>query len=200
MKYEAQRARTADGETKGRGDESLTNALKNPEVGQRVSFQPRESDKVKLTGKVVATDERTVTLKCGGKKIPAIREKGGFFEAPPLKREQTKEFAKDRARQLMGENSNVFFAQDKGIGGPLTYKGEIIGLTQTYAIQKVNGETAILHRIKDLQSQDKNAHGLIQEGQEVSIVKDENGVSITPWNKEREERERIREREKQMTR
>ena len=190
VKYEAQRARTADSEVKGRSDENFR-VLKNPQIGQRVTFHPHESDKARLTGNVVATDERTVTLKCGSKKIPAIRDKGDFFEAPALKREQTKEFAQDRAQKLMGENSNIFFAQDKG-----TYKGEIIGLTPTYAIQKINGETAILHRLKDLQSQDKNVHDLIHEGREVSITKDENGVSLTPWSKEREEKEKIREREK----
>jgi hypothetical protein len=92
----------------------------------------------------------------------------------------------------MGENSNIFFAQDKG-----TFKGEIIGKTPTYAIQKVNGETAILHRLKDLETaQDKSSQELIKEGQEVSIVKDEAGVAITPWNKEREEREKVREHQK----
>ena len=190
VKYEAQRARTADSEKKSRSDET-PHVLENPQIGQRVSFHPHGGGKTKLTGNVVDADERTVTLKCGSKKIPAIREKGDFFEAPPLKREQTKEFAKDRAQQLMGENKNIFFAQDKG-----TYKGEIIGLTQSYVIQKINGETAMLHRLKDLQSQGKDAQGLIREGSEVSIVKDESGVSITPWNKEREEKEKVREREK----
>jgi hypothetical protein len=195
VKYEAQRARTADGEIKGK--ESLRQEglrpLENPEAGQRVTFLPHgENNKTRLTGKVVASDERTVTLKCGGKKIPAIRGKGDFFEAPPLKREQTKNYAQTQARKLMGENSNIFFAQDKGI-----YKGEIIGKTPTYAIQKVNGETATLHRLKDLETaQDKNSQNLIQEGQEVSIVKDENGVSIAPWNREREEKEKVRERQK----
>jgi hypothetical protein len=186
VKYEAQRARTADGEMKGK-------ALENPQIGQRVSFQAHGgNEKTKLTGKVVASDEQTVTLQCGGKKIPAIREKGDFFEAPPLKREQTKNFAQTQARKLMGENSNIFFAQDTGV-----YKGEIIGKTPTYAIQKVNNETAVLHRLKDLEAaQDKDSQGLVREGQEVSIVKDEAGVSITPWSKEREDREKVRERQK----
>jgi hypothetical protein len=184
VKYEAQRARTADGEIKGK-------ILENPQVGQRVTFIPHEgNEKNSLTGKVVASDDQTVTLQCGSKKIPAIREKGDFLEAPPLKREQTKNFAQTQARNLMGENSNIFFAQDTGI-----YKGEIIGKTPTYAIQKVNSETAVLHRLKDLEAaQDKE--GLVREGQEVSIVKDEAGVSITPWNKEREEKEKVRERQK----
>jgi hypothetical protein len=167
--------------------------LEDPQAGQRVTFIPHGgNEKNSLTGKVVATNDQTVTLQCGSKKIPAIREKGDFFEAPPLKREQTKHFAQTQARNLMGENSNIFFAQDTG-----TYKGEIIGKTPTYAIQKVNSETAVLHRLKDLEAaQDKE--GLVREGQEVSIVKDEAGVSITPWNKEREEKEKVHERQKSL--
>ena len=195
VKYEAQRARTADGEMKGKSPEPKV--LENPQIGQRVTFIPhgtrKENKGTELTGKVAAADARTVTLECGNKKIPAIREKGDFFEAPPLKREQTKNFAQAQARKLMGENGKIFFARDKG-----TYKGEIIGKTPTYAIQKVNGETAVLHRLKDLESaQDKNSQEFIREGQEVNIVKDDDGgVSITPWSKEREEKEKIRERQK----
>jgi hypothetical protein len=195
VKYEAQRARTADGEIKGREGLQL---LKNPQIGQRVTFIPHGGNEkdTELTGKVAAADARTVTLDCGNRKIPAIREKGDFFEAPPLKHEQTKAFAQEQARKLMGENGNIFFAQDKG-----AYKGEIIGKTPTYAIQKINGETAILHRLKDLAAaqdngNDKNSQGLIREGQEVSIVKDEAGVSVMHWSKEREEREKVRERQK----
>jgi hypothetical protein len=189
VKYEAQRARTADGETKGKSPEPKV--LENPQIGQRVTFLPRGgSEKNSLTGKVIASGGRTVTLQCGSKKIPAIREKGDFFEAPPLKREQTKDYAQSQARKLMGEKSSIFFARDKG-----TYKGEIIGKTPTYAIQKVNSETAVLHRLKDLEAA-KDKEGLIQEGQEVGIVKDGAGVSITPWNREREEKEKIRERQK----
>jgi hypothetical protein len=195
VKYEAQRARTADGEIKGKEGLEGPRPLKNPQVGQRVTFLPhgahQKNEKTGLTGKVITSDERTVTLQCGNKKIPTVRGKGDFFEAPPLKREQTKAFAQNQARKLMGENSNIFFARDKG-----SYKGEIIGKTPTYAIQKVNSETAVLHRLKDLETaRDNNSQELIREGQEVGIVKDEAGVSITPWSRERE-REKVRERQK----
>lgn len=182
VKYEAQQARTADGEAKSRG---LV-----PQIGQRVSFRPHGSE-TKLTGNVVASDDKTVSLQCGNKVIPAIRGKGAFNEAPPLEKDLTKEFAKNQAQKLMGDKGNVFFARKEG-----TYKGEIIGKTPTYAIQKVNGETAILHRLKDLEAKSKDEQGLIKEGENVSIVKDENGVTVAPWNKEREKKEKIRERQK----
>jgi hypothetical protein len=193
VKYEAQRARAADGEMKGESQEAK--ALENPQIGQRVTFLPRGGgEKTRLTGKVVGSDKRAVILRCGGKKIPAIREKGVFFEAPPLKREQTKEYAQTQARKLMGKNSNIYFAQDKGV-----YKGEIIGKTPGYAIQKVNAETAVLHRLKDLEAA-RDKEGLIQEGQEISIVKDEIEVAITPWSREREEKEKEKVRERQKSR
>lgn len=182
VKYEAQRARTADNEIKSGGSE--------PQIGDRVTFQARGSE-VKLTGSVVAKDDRTVTLRCGRRDIPTVRDKGGYTPTPPLPKEHTKEFAKEQAQKLVGEKGRVFFARQQG-----AWKGEIIGKTPTFAIQKVNGETAVLHRLKDLDSKEKDSRGLLKEGAEVSIVKDANGVSITPWEKERGEREKVRERQK----
>ena len=65
-----------------------------------------------------------------------------------------------------------------------------------FAIQKVNAETAILHRLKDLEAKDKDSQGLIQEGEDVSIVKDGRSVLISPYDKEREEKDKVRERQK----
>lgn len=182
VKHEAQQARTADGEIKNQGI--------NPQVGQRVSFQPHGSD-VKLTGNVVAVDDKTVTMKCGNKEIPTIREKGAFSAVPVLAQDHTKEHAKDQAQKLTGGKGNVFFAQKEG-----TYKGEIIGKTPTFAIQKINGETTILHRLKDLETKGKDGQGSIKEGENLSIVKDRTGVTVEPWDKEREEKEKVRERQK----
>lgn len=182
VKYEAQQARTADGEAK--------NQSFSPQVGQRVSFQAHGSE-TKLTGNVIATDDKTISLQCGEKVLHTVRGKGTFSETPPLAQDQTKDYAKSQAQKLMGDKGNVFFAQKKG-----TYNGEIIGKTPTYAIQKVNGETAILHRLKDLEAKNKDGHGLVQEGENVSIVKDGIGVTIEPWNKEREEKEKVRDRQK----
>lgn len=183
VKYEAQRARTADGEAKNRG-------LENPQVGQRVTFHAHGSE-VKLTGNVVSEDKDTVTMKCGNKEIPTARGKGIFTEAPPLAQNHTKEYAKEQAQQHVGEKGKVFFAQTEG-----AYKGTIVGKTPTFAIQKVNAETAILHRLKDLEAKDKDSQGLIQEGKDVSIVKDGRSVSIAPYDREREEKDKVREQQK----
>jgi hypothetical protein len=75
-------------------------------------------------------------------------------------------------------------------------------MTPTFAIQKVNSETAILHRLKDLAASKDDGHGLglrplskISEGRDVVITKNNDGVTVEPWNKEREEKEKVRERE-----
>jgi hypothetical protein len=92
--------------------------------------------------------------------------------------------------------------------GKETYKGVIVEKTPTFAIQKVNGETAVLHRLKDLEMKEKDGHGipkenedfsLIQEGKEVSITREsleKGGVTIQPWDREVEERQKIRELER----
>jgi hypothetical protein len=151
-----------------------------PQVGQRVSFHPHEGEAT-LTGSVIATDERTVTLKCGNIEIPAIREKGSFSKAPPLKQEETKEYAQNLARKHAGENGKIFFARNEGI-----YKGAIVELTPTYAIQKVDEKTAVIHRLKDLKNKKVNEQALIKEGENISIVKYGMNVTLTLWDKERE--------------
>jgi uncharacterized protein (UPF0332 family) len=161
-----------------------------PQVGQRVSFHPHEGEAT-LTGSVIATDESTVTLKCGNVKIPTIREKGSFFEAPPLKQEETKEYAQNLARKHAGGNGKIFFARNEGV-----YKGAIVELTPTYAIQKVNEETAVIHRLKDLKNKKVNEQALIKEGESVSIVKCGMNVTVTLLDKERED-ERGKNRDSQ---
>jgi uncharacterized protein (UPF0332 family) len=151
-----------------------------PQVGQRVSFHPNEGEAT-LTGSVIATDEGTVTLKCGNMKIPAIRDKGSFFKAPPLKQEETKEYAQNLARKHAGGNGKIFFARDEGV-----YKGTIVELTSAYAIQKVNEETAVIHRLKDLKNKKVDEQALIKEGKTISIVKYGMNVTITLCDKERE--------------
>jgi hypothetical protein len=46
-------------------------------MGQRVVFQPTGGS-VKLAGRVVAIDEKTITLVSGSKKIPVYKDKGIF--------------------------------------------------------------------------------------------------------------------------
>ena len=158
------------------------------EVGQRVTFHPNDT-KTNLTGQIVDKDDSTVTLKCGRAVIPTMRDKGVYTEAREPDHTHSKEHAKEKAQTHVGEQGKVFLAKAQG-----TYKGSIVEMTPTFAIQKVNSETAILHRLKDLETSKDNGHEL-SEGREVVITKSNNGVTIEPWNKEREEKERVRERE-----
>jgi antirestriction protein ArdC len=147
-----------------------------PEVGQRVTFQPHDG-KATLTGKVVEMDENAVTLQCGRMTVPALREKGVFSEAAGPEKTTTKDYAKEQAQKYVGENGSVFAAK----GEDAIYRGPIVELTPTFAIQKV-GEDAILHRLKDLEKADAS---LIREGQDVSITKGGKGeVLVEPWNQE----------------
>jgi hypothetical protein len=149
-----------------------------PEVGQRVTFQPHDGN-AKLTGVVKEISESEVVLQCGRVTIPALREKGAFSEAPEPEKTTTKEYAKEQAQKHVGEQGNVFTAK----GEDATYKGAIVELTPTYAIQKV-GENAVLHRLKDLEA----CKEMIHEGAEVSIAKGAKGVvTAEPWNKAQEQ-------------
>jgi uncharacterized protein (UPF0332 family) len=151
-----------------------------PRVGQRVLFQPHCGN-TKLVGSVIAMDEYTVTLKCGNTDIPAIRERGTFFEASPFRLEETKEYVQNLARQHAGKSGKVFFARNEG-----AYKGVIVELTPAYAIQKVNEETAVVHRLEDLKNNKTKEQALIREGESISIIKYGMNVTITLWNKEHE--------------
>jgi antirestriction protein ArdC len=154
-----------------------------PEIGQRVTFQPHDG-KATLTGKVVEKDENTVTMQCGRMTVPALREKGSFVEAPEAEKTATKEYAKEQAQKHVGEQGGVYTAK----GEDAIYRGPIVELTPTYAIQKV-GEDAILHRLKDLEKADA---ALIQPGQEISIMKAGKGeVTVEPLNKEQEQSQEI---------
>jgi hypothetical protein len=193
VQYEAQRARTADGERKARGTEKPEETI-SPKIGQRVTFQPYNTE-TKLTGQVVDMDDQTVTLQCGRAAVPAIRNMGTFMEAPELAPTHTKEYAKEQAQKHVGEQGSVFLAKGKDVA----YKGVIAELTPTFAIQKVNAETAILHRLKDLEAREKGGNGLIQEGREVSITREgqeKGGTVIEPWDQDREERQKVRELER----
>jgi hypothetical protein len=203
VQYEAQRARAAQGEYREPEPRKLRDSI-NPKIGQRVVFQPYDT-KTTLTGKVVDMDDCTVTIQSGRTVIPALRDKGTFTEAPEPDRSQTKEHAKAQAQKHVGEQGKVFLAQ----GGGETYKGVIVEKTPTFAIQKINAETAVLHRLKDLEAKEKDGHGvplkenedfhLIQEGKEVSITRDtleKGGVTIKSWDREKEERQKVRELER----
>jgi hypothetical protein len=193
VRHEAQLARTADGETKAQGADA-----KIPREGDRVTVTPRGRDGgPSYTGSVKGVNEKgDVTLKSGNKLLTIQQGKGEFRPAPPLGKDQTPKHAKSVAQSKMGPKSDIYFAKDKGI-----YKGPIIGLTgtpPTYAIQKINNEAAVLHRLKDLHSAEKDGQGFIREGQSVSIEKNESGISIAPWNEQQEREKQEREKEEKI--
>jgi hypothetical protein len=119
--------------------------------GQRVTFTANRvtgsgAGKT-LTGYVVDANDRIVTLRCGTMKIPLLLEKGTVTPAPELKYEETKEYAKERAQKHAGENGKVCLAK---VGEDVAYNGPIVELTPTFALQKTDRDTLILHRLKDL--------------------------------------------------
>jgi antirestriction protein ArdC len=171
-----QTAQTQEGQERQEGQEKAF----EPEIGQRVTFQPHEG-KSKLTGTVKELNDHEVILQCGRATIPALREKGTFSEAPEPDRSHTKEYAKEQAQKYVGEQGNVFTAR----GEDAVYRGAVMELTPSFVIQKV-GEDAILHRLKDLENTDKS---LLQEGTDISISKGVKGeITVEPWSKEQEER------------
>ena len=70
----------------------------------------------------------------------------------------------------------------------ITYSGKIIGKTSTFAIQKINDNMAVLHRLKDLESKEKDAQGLIKEGEELTIVREGTTVSLSRLTRSEERR------------
>jgi hypothetical protein len=173
--------------------EQMTAKEKNkaivPKIGDRVTFRAKgggENRVPALTGEVVSVDDfkGTVTMQCGDKAVPVFRGKGYFFEAPPLEREATKEYAKNLAQERVGENGQVFFARDEGL-----YKGVIVETTPTYALQEVNRRTIVLHRLKDL-GQENEAQ--IQKGRDVAINKEAGGVTVS-LNLIQQEQQKARE-------
>jgi len=154
-----------------------------PKVGDRVRFFAK-NDGPSLTGEVVEMDDLkgTVTLRCGSKSIPVFRGKGSFTEAPSLEREQTKEYAKELARKHVGENGKVFFARDDGV-----YRGVIVETTPTFAIQKIQEGTAVLHRLKDLGPENGEQ---IQKGRDVAIHKEAGRITVSPSQVQREQQKK----------
>ena len=185
VKYEAQQARTANAEAQTQGFK----------IGDKVVFQPHDA-KSAVTGTITATKEdkdgnKKVTLKCGRVSLTVSEEKGTFTKAPSVEKESGKEYAKDLAMKTLGSEGKVLLARYKG-----AYTGPIIGTTSTFAIQKVNENTAVLHRLKDLQTQDKDAQGLIKEGEDLSIVKDGTGVSISRTEARDRDNDKVRTQQK----
>ena len=180
VKYEAQEARAANIEAQ---------ALK---VGQRVTFQAKDKGgSVKLTGTVEEVGATTVTLKCGSMSIPVAKESGVFSQPMSQPKEHTQAFAREQAMQSLGPGGKVLLARHKG-----TYSGQIIGKTSTFAIQKINENTAVLHRLKDLESREKDTQGLIEEGNELTIARDGTNVSLSQLKPGERDNDKVRTQQK----
>ena len=180
VKYEAQEARTANIEAQ---------ALK---VGQRVTFQAKDrGSSVKLTGIVEQVGTASVTLKCGSMSIPVAKESGVFSQPLIQPKEHTQAFAREQAMQSLGPGAKILLARHKG-----TYSGKIIGKTSTFAIQKINDNTAVLHRLKDLESKEKDAQGLIKEGEELTIIREGTTVSLSRLESGARDNDKVRTQQK----
>lgn len=180
VKYEAQEARAANIEAQ---------ALK---VGQRVTFQAKDKGgSVKLTGTVEEVGATTVTLKCGSMSIPVAKESGVFSQPMSQPKEHTQAFAREQAMQSLGPGGKVLLARHKG-----TYSGQIIGKTSTFAIQKINENTAVLHRLKDLEGREKDAQGLLKEGNELTISRDGTNVSLSQLKPGERDNDKVRTQQK----
>lgn len=180
VKYEAQEARTANIEAQ---------SLK---AGQRVTFQAKDKGgSVKLTGTVEKVDATTVTLKCGSMSIPVAKESGVFNQPLIQPKEHTQAFAREQAMQSLGPGGKVLLARHKG-----TYSGQIIGKTSTFAIQKINENTAVLHRLKDLEGREKDAQGLLKEGNELTISRDGTNVSLSQLKPGERDNDKVRTQQK----
>lgn len=180
VKYEAQEARAANIEAQ---------ALK---VGQRVTFQAKDKGgSVKLTGTVEEVGATTVTLKCGSMSIPVAKGSGVFSQPMSQPKEHTQAFAREQAMQSLGPGGKVLLARHKG-----TYSGQIIGKTSTFAIQKINENTAVLHRLKDLEGREKDAQGLIKEGEELTIVREGTTVSLSRLESGARDNDKVRTQQK----
>jgi hypothetical protein len=166
--------------------QSITDAERvAPKVGDRVVFRPygEGEGKYSYTGTVKNFGEKiidgeakeTVTLKCGERNVTLFTDMGTFFEAPPLTREESKEYAMElaikHARQSGGrDSSSAYFAREEGF-----YKGTIVDTTPTYAIQEVARGITVLHRLKDLGEDNLEK---IQTGIPVSIDKKDGKVTV----------------------
>ena len=93
--------------------------------------------------------------------------------------------------QSLGPGAKILLARHKG-----TYSGKIIGKTSTFAIQKINDNTAVLHRLKDLESKEKDAQGLIKEGEELTIIREGTTVSLSRLESGARDNDKVRTQQK----
>jgi hypothetical protein len=168
-------------------------------VGERVEVE-MSRDK-KMTGKITKIGENSMTVQSGRVKLEidhrTAKEKGWKIKpAPPIPKSKTLEFAQGKAKEILGPAAVV-----AGAGNGRTYSGKIVGMTEAYAIQSLNNNSAVLHKLEDLAKAEKDGKGQIKirEGESLSVVRDSLGVvSVSPYDREREEKEK--ERQKRLQR
>jgi uncharacterized protein (UPF0332 family) len=168
-------------------------------VGQRVSLET--SNKNRLTGEITKVEGNSITIKAGRSELTLDKKtiKANGWEmnpVSPVPKTKTLEFAKARAKEIMGPSAAV-----AGAANGRRYSGKIVGMTEAYAIQSLNSNSAILHKLEDLSKAEKDGKGQIKvrEGESLSIARDSFGVvSLTPYDSEREKKEK--ERQKQLQR
>jgi uncharacterized protein (UPF0332 family)/uncharacterized protein YkvS len=177
-------------ETANNTQESKTKTIR---VGEYVNIETPNGNKMR--GKVSKISENSVTIRNGRADLEidtkVVKDKSWkVTPTAPISKTQTLEFAQQKAKEIMGPA-----AVAAGAENGRTYSGKIIGKTETYAIQSLNSNSAILHRLEDLSKAEKDGKGQIKvtEGQDFTIARDSLGVvSITPYNREREEKEKER--------
>jgi uncharacterized protein (UPF0332 family) len=185
-KQEIQEAETANN-TQQSGGKSLVR------VGEYVNIETPSGNK--LSGTIRKISKNSVTLRSGRADIEIdtkiVKEKNWkVTPTAPISKTQTLKFAQQKAKEIMGP-ATVAAGAENG----RTYSGKIIGKTETYAIQSLNSNSAVLHRLEDLSKAEKDGKGQIKvvEGENVSVTRDALGVvSISPYDREREEKERTK--------
>jgi uncharacterized protein (UPF0332 family) len=167
-------------------------------IGDRVNIE-MSNDK-KITGEITKIGKNSITLQGGQVKLEidnrVIREKGWKIKpAPPVPKSKTLEFAREKTKEIMGPAAAV-----AGAGNGRTYSGKIVGMTEAYAIQALNSNSAVLHKLEDPAKAEKDGTGQIKirEGESVSVTRDALGVvSLSPYDRKAEEQEKERRKKLQ---
>jgi hypothetical protein len=171
------------------------------QTGERVSIETLKGNT--LTGKLLKKDKDEISIQTGPERVVRVSEKivktnnWKVKSAPPLKKEQTIEYAQIKAKSIMGESTLAAGAENGK-----TYNGKIIGVTAGYAIQAVNRDTAILHKLENLAKAEKDGKGeiKIKEGENLSIARDSFGVVSIETLESFEKKQKELEREKKLQR
>jgi hypothetical protein len=183
---------------KGKQEIQKAETANNARQGDRIKIEM--SSQNSMVGRITKIKGSKITIQTGRVIMTldknVMKEKNWKIKAAsPVTKAKTMEFARERAKEIMGESVTV-----AGAANDRTYSGKIVGTTEGYAIQALNSNAAVLHKLEDLSRAEKDGKGQIKvlEGESLSITRDALGVvSLTPYDKEREEREKERQRQLQ---